>query len=239
MKAAPVVLALLALAPLRAQGDEGPALYATYCASCHGARGQGSPDAPPLIGKPAVDVHFMLDSGRMPAPAPSVNEIPRQPRFSQAQIAEIVRYVLSFSPVRPNDALPHVVLGDATRGRELFAANCAQCHGAAGDGASVGAADVAPDLSTASIFQVGEAVRAGPGVMPRFGPRVLRDRDVDDIAAYIDLVRTRANEPKGIDAGGFPLAHVGPVAEGIVAWFFGLGALVLFARRVGTAGKDR
>lgn len=238
MNAGPTALALLALIPIRAQGDQGPALYAIYCASCHGARGQGSHDAPALIGKPAVDVHFMLDSGRMPASAPNVNEIPRQPRFTQKQIADIVRYVLTFSPVHPNAALPNVVLGNATRGRALFAANCAQCHGAAGDGASVGGADVAPDLSAATVFEVGEAIRAGPGVMPRFAPQVLSDRDVDDIAAYIEVARTQPDEPNGIDSGGFPLAHVGPVAEGIVAWFIGLGALVLFVRRIGTAGKD-
>ncbi|MBV9264029.1 MAG: cytochrome C, partial [Candidatus Eremiobacteraeota bacterium] len=36
------------------------------------------------------------------------------------------------------------------------------------------------------------------------------------------------------DAGGISLHHVGPVAEGFVAWLFGLGALVLFIRKIGT-----
>ncbi len=62
--------------------DPAPMLYATECASCHGDRGQGSNIAPPLIGRPAVDIHFMLDTGRMPASVPNVNEIPRAPQFT-------------------------------------------------------------------------------------------------------------------------------------------------------------
>lgn len=213
------------------------ALYDTYCSSCHGARGQGTNVAPPLVGKSAADVHFMLDSGRMPAAAPGVNEIPRAPRFTYAQINGIVDYVMTFSPHR-NASLPLVQAGDIKRGGALFAENCAQCHGAVGDGASVGTNNVAPDLATATVFQIAEAVRSGPGIMPRFGPDVLSDRDVDDIASYVNDIETHADDRNGANAGGFPLAHIGPVAEGFIAWFFGLGALVLFIRGIGTAGKD-
>lgn len=239
MKLAAAALALLAVVPVRTRAaDEGPSLYATFCASCHGNSGQGSAVAPSLIGKSAADVHFMLDSGRMPASVPYVNDIPRAPRFTQAQITHIVRYVLSFSPHPPEASLPLVMPGDINRGRELFAENCAQCHGSSGDGASVGSNDVAPSLSTATVFQVAEAIRAGPGVMPRFGTDVLSDQDVDDIARYVNFVETHGNAPNGPNAGGFPLAHVGPVAEGFVAWLFGLGALVLIIRAIGTAGPD-
>lgn len=239
MRFAAAAFVTLAVLPNGARAaDEGPGLYATFCASCHGDRGQGSGIAPALIGLPAVEVHFMLDSGRMPAAAPNVNDIPRAPRFTQVQIAAIVRYVATFSPRTPDQSLPLVMPGDVLRGRELFAANCAQCHGAAGDGASVGAGDVAPSLATATVFQVAEAVRAGPGVMPRFGNDVLTDRDVDDIARYVNFIETHAVDPNQADAGGFSLAHAGPVAEGFVAWLFGLGALVLLVRRIGTAGKD-
>ena len=240
MKAtAAVAFALLALAPaLVRAADDGPALYGTYCSSCHGARGEGTHLAPSLIGRSAADVHFMLDSGRMPAPASGVNEIPRVPRFTYAQIDAIVRYVSSFSAASRSSSLPLVTAGNVAHGATLFAANCAQCHGAVGDGASVGGANVAPDLATASVFQIAEAIRSGPGVMPRFGPTLLSDRDVNDIAYYVNYVETHADAPAGPDAGGFPLAHVGPVAEGLIAWIFGIGALVLFVRGVGTAGED-
>jgi ubiquinol-cytochrome c reductase cytochrome c subunit len=231
-----VLVAFLAVVLLAAtHGNEGAVLYGTHCASCHGSSGQGSSVAPPLIGKSATDVHFMLDTGRMPAPAPSVNEIQRIPTFTEAQIDAIVAYVLGFSP-HADAALPLVSGGDVNRGRNLFAANCAPCHGAVGDGASIGASDVAPSLATATVFQVAEAIRVGPGVMPRFGTDVLSDRDVDDITRFVNLVQTQPPGRYSIDAGGIALAHTGPVAEGFIAWFFGLGALVLFVRGIGTAG---
>jgi ubiquinol-cytochrome c reductase cytochrome c subunit len=212
----------------------GATLFATYCSSCHGNVGQGSSLAPSLIGKPAVDVHFMLDSGRMPAAAPYVNGIPRVARFDEPQITAIVQYVLQLSPQPASPALPLVMPGNIDAGRRLFAENCAQCHGATGAGASVGSNDVAPALSTATVFQVAEAVRAGPGVMPSFGSDVLSDQDLSDIAHYVNYVQTHGNAPGGTNAGGFSLADDGPVAEGFVAWLFGLGALVLFVRFLGT-----
>jgi len=239
MKQAAAVAALLAFMPLGARAaGEGARLYQTYCSSCHGARAQGTPTAPSLHGLSAAYVHFMIDSGRMPAPAPRVNEIPREPRFTYAQIDRIVRYVTSLSPTPVDTSLPLVSNGTVNRGRALFAANCAQCHGAVGDGASVGAANVAPDLATATVFQIGEAIRAGPGIMPRFGPKVLDDRDVSDIAYFVNYAETHADEPRGPNSGGFPLAHLGPVAEGFIAWLFGLGTLVVFIRSIGTAGED-
>jgi ubiquinol-cytochrome c reductase cytochrome c subunit len=67
---------------------------------------------------------------------------------------------------------------------------------------------------------------------------VLSDQDVSDIARYVNYAQTQAGARNGEDAGGFSLAHLGPVAEGFVAWLFGLGALALFVRAIGTAGKD-
>ncbi len=239
MKLAAAALALLALLPVCARArDGGSQLYDTYCSSCHGLRGTGSSVAPPLIGTPSVMVHFMLDTGRMPAPTGAVNEIPRVPRFTYAQIAGIVRYVGTFSTVPVASALPLVEPGDLNRGRTLFAENCAQCHGAAADGDSVGADNVAPSLMSATAFQTAEAARAGPGVMPRFGKDVLTDRDLDDIVRYVNYLQTHAGVHNGPDSGGMPLAHVGPVAEGFIAWAFGIGALLLFIRGIGTAGDD-
>lgn len=239
MKLATAALALLVLFPVCARARDGGAeLYDVYCSSCHGLRGQGSSVAPPLIGTPSVMVHFMLDTGRMPAPTGGLNEIPRVPRFTYAQIADIVRYVGAFSPVPVASALPVIEPGDLRRGRTLFAENCAQCHGAGADGDSVGADDVAPSLMAATALQVAEAARAGPGIMPRFGNDILNDRDLDDIVRYVNYLQTHADAPNGPDAGGISLAHVGPVAEGFIAWAFGIGALLLFIRGIGTAGED-
>ena len=87
----------------------------------------------------------MLDTGRMPAPARGVNEIHRIQRFTDPQITALVDYVLTFTP-GADRALPVLMPGNVYRGRELFAENCAPCHGASGDGASVGENNVAPSF---------------------------------------------------------------------------------------------
>lgn len=234
---AALFLVAAVLLPRHAAAESGAELYATNCASCHGAQAQGTNVAPPLIGRSAADVHLMLDTGRMPAAIPYANEIHKTPAFSEPEIDAIVGYVLSFSP-HADRSLPKVTAGNVNHGRALFTENCAHCHGALGDGASVGYDNVAPSLMKASPFQIAEAVRAGPGVMPRFGDDVLSDRDVSDIASYVDLVRTQAAQPEGTDAGGLALAHVGPVAEGLIAWLVGIGLLGLFIRSIGTATTD-
>jgi ubiquinol-cytochrome c reductase cytochrome c subunit len=220
---------MIALAVLAA----GAMLYQTQCASCHGARGQGSALAPPIAGRSASDVHLMLDTGRMPAAVLDANEIHQAVRLSPAQADAIVAYVLRFDP-HADASLPVVKPGNVDRGRALFSENCAQCHGIAGNGSSVGYDDVAPSLLRASAIQVAEAIRAGPDVMPRFGRDVLSDRDVDDITAYVEYLRSPSASGHDLRAGGIALSHVGPVAEGFVAWIFGLGALVLFVRAIGT-----
>lgn len=211
----------------------GAVLYATHCASCHGDNGQGSNVAPSLIERSAADIHLMLDTGRMPAADPYADEVHETPVFTQPQMRQLVEYIQSFS-VHPNLQLPVLGPGDPARGRTLFAENCAMCHGMAGNGAAVGFGNVAPSLGNATVFQVAEAIRAGPEVMPRFGRDVLSDRDLDDIARYVNAVQTQSDGGDSIDAGGFSLAHVGPVAEGIIAWLFGLGSLLIFIRLVGT-----
>jgi quinol---cytochrome-c reductase cytochrome c subunit len=233
-----ILAAIVFVLALEGLPDDGQTLYMTRCSSCHGERGQGSAAAPPLIGKSASIVHFMLDTGRMPAPAPNVNEIHKEPDFTEAQMTVIVKYVLSFTPGATDSTLPKILPGNIPHGRKLFNENCAHCHGAAGNGASVGYDNVAPSLMNATMFQVAEAVRAGPGVMPRFGPDVLSDQDVSDIARYVNYLQTQADQPRSIDSGGLPLAHVGPVAEGFIAWLFGIGLLILFVRSIGTSTTE-
>jgi hypothetical protein len=38
------------------------------------------------------------------------------------------------------------------------------------------------------------------------------------------------------DAGGWSLGHLGPIPEGMVAWFVAIGGLLLVARVIGERG---
>jgi ubiquinol-cytochrome c reductase cytochrome c subunit len=71
---------------------------------------------------------------------------------------------------------------------------------------------------------VAEAIRTGPGQMPRFGSEVLTDGQVNAIVKYVQYL----HEPES--PGGLPLGYTGPVAEGFVALLVALGGLLLVAR---------
>lgn len=220
--------ALLAVCARAATGA-GEKLYDTNCSSCHGVHLVGSAAAPPLFGKSAADVDFMLRTGRMPAAVTGPQQLEHAPKLDDAQIRSLVAYVTAVGG--GNAAIPVVAAGNAARGRDLFAQNCQACHGVTAHGASVGSSEVAPSLMSVAPRQIAEAVRIGPGVMPPFGTDVVKRRDLNDIVAYVALLQRQsyANNP-----GGLQLANIGPVAEGFVGWVFGIGLLALLCRRIGT-----
>jgi ubiquinol-cytochrome c reductase cytochrome c subunit len=230
-----VVLTAFAATPAAAKAaasfpqSQAKRLYENRCSSCHGLSLQGSSNGPPLIGKSAADVDFMLRTGRMPAAVAWEQPAAQRPEFDDGEIRALVAYVVLVGQGSP--ALPTLRPGNVVRGRAAFAQNCAACHGVTGRGASVGYSEVAPSLAAAAPMVVAEAVRVGPGVMPAFGHDVISASDLDDVVAYVALLqrRSRAENP-----GGVSLGNVGPVAEGFVGWLFGLGLLVLLCRRIGT-----
>jgi ubiquinol-cytochrome c reductase cytochrome c subunit len=63
--------------------------------------------------------------------------------------------------------------------------------------------------------------------MPAFGQAALDDHQLDSVVAYVRYLA----KPK--DRGGEPLWHLGPMAEGAVAWIIGLGLLILATLWIG------
>ncbi|OZV76956.1 hypothetical protein CA850_25480 [Micromonospora echinospora] len=206
--------------------NRGGELYRQSCASCHGDQGQGSSRGPSLVGVGAASVDFQLATGRMPVPAETRQPRRGEPVFSADEIAALVDHVTSFGGGGPQ--IPRVAPGSLTAGRELFAANCAPCHGATGSGAPLTDGWIAPPLYDATPVQVAEAIRVGPGLMPVFPSQVLTDQQVNDLTTYVQQLR--GHRP---DRGGNPLGRLGPLAEGIVAWIATLGLLVAAARWLG------
>jgi ubiquinol-cytochrome c reductase cytochrome c subunit len=64
--------------------------------------------------------------------------------------------------------------------------------------------------------------------MPKFGPDLLNDHQVNSIVRYVDYLQ----DPK--DRGGQNLGHLGPIPEGLIAWMVGLLSLILLVRWIGT-----
>jgi ubiquinol-cytochrome c reductase cytochrome c subunit len=217
-------------APSSAQADlevEGRALYEANCSTCHGLGAEGTVNGPSLQGVGPASVDFMLRTGRMPLANPADQSVRGEPKFTPLEIDALIAYVASIAP--GGEPIPTVdtSAGDLALGAEVFLNNCAGCHGAGASGDSIGGGQIAPSLDPTDPTEIGEAVRIGPGLMPRFGPETIDQRELDSLAAYLVWLRDHGDE------GGVQLGRVGAVAEGLVAVVVGLGILILVLRLTG------
>jgi ubiquinol-cytochrome c reductase cytochrome c subunit len=217
-------------APSSAQSDlevKGRALYEANCSTCHGLGADGTENGPSLQGVGPASVDFMLRTGRMPLANPADQSVRGEPKFTPAEIDALIAYVASIAP--GGEPIPTVdtSAGDLALGAEVFLNNCAGCHGAGASGDSIGGGQIAPSLDPADPTEIGEAVRVGPGLMPRFGPETIDQHELDSLAAYLVWLRDNGDE------GGLQLGRVGAVAEGLIAVVVGLGILILVLRLTG------
>jgi mono/diheme cytochrome c family protein len=72
--------------------------------------------------------------------------------------------------------------GDAARGEQLFAENCASCHGEGGTGGGVG-----PTLagSGVSLDEARATIENGSGVMPA---DLVEGQELEDVLAYLRTI---------------------------------------------------
>ena len=159
---------------------QGAAAFATNCAPCHGAGGQGAKGYPNLHadrwiwGGKLADIQQTVTHGvRWDADAETrVSAMPafgREKMLTEDQVSQVADYVLSFTNRADKAA-------DLAKGKKIFADNCASCHGDNGKGnRDVGA----PNLTTAiwlygnSKADIMERVRVGGGgVMPAWSGRL-------------------------------------------------------------------
>lgn len=208
--------------------DAGHKLFEENCSSCHLPTAQGSAAAPSLHGVGPATVDFWVGTGRMPAATPlQIQADQKPPRLTPKQAEEVATWINSLTPAAPYIPEVHLKGANLTRGATLFALNCAACHTITGAGDALAYGTYSPTLHIASATQAAEAIRTGPGNMPRFTGN-LDDAQVRDVVAY---VTEKIQHPE--NAGGFGLGGVGPVAEGFVALLFGVGGLVLVSFWIG------
>ena len=215
-------------APSPALATLGRSLFLENCASCHGTAANGVPANgtsgafPNLVGLGPATIDFWIESGRMPAADPrAVQANRRVPRLSQSQALAIAAWVNSLSPSYPDIPSPNLASANVSDGAALFALNCAACHTIEGDGDALAAGTFAPSLRNIPAYQVVEAIRTGPGNMPRFTGN-LSDFQVADIVKFVTTAIQHPQNP-----GGFGLGGLGPVAEGFVGLLLGVGLLAL------------
>ncbi len=202
---------------------EGQKQFQANCATCHGVNLQGSATGPSLIGVGAAAVDFQVGTGRMPLAQDAPQAEVKERNFSATQITELAAYVASVSPgpgLPPSDRL--TLTGDATLGAQLFRTNCAMCHNVAGAGGALTEGKYAPNLQNTTPAHIYEAMLTGPQNMPVFNDQNITPAEKQDIITALKAT----NQDSGV--GGFELGSLGPVAEGLFLWIFGLGAIVAF-----------
>lgn len=228
--------------------EEGRELYLTGCASCHGAdgsgvriveprdgigdeevtdaAGRGELRGPSLRESGAAAAYYYLSTGRMPLGNTDDQPRRKEPAYDTEEIDALVAYVGSLGDGPP---VPEIDIDDAdvAEGGVLFRANCQACHSAFGSGGALSYGRAAPSLHSSEPTEVGAAVRVGPGQMPVFGPDTISDEELDDVAAYVELLRSPDNP------GGLQIGRNGPVPEGFVVWLFGIGGLLLVVAWIG------
>jgi ubiquinol-cytochrome c reductase cytochrome c subunit len=217
-----------ALTPEQLNGRQ---LFVQTCSACHGVNAEGTARAPTLTGLGPATVEFWVRTGRMPLEKPTEQAMRKNPLFSPKQAREIAEYVASLAP--GGVGIPSVNLAGANlqEGGELFRLNCATCHSFLAVGGALSYGAYAPSLKPDTPLDIAEAIRTGPGNMPRFSTRQLSNKDMNEIIKYVRYI-TRPD-----DRGGLSLGHVGPVTEGFVGIVFGVGLLMLAAFWIGDRAK--
>ena len=205
-------------------------IFLADCATCHGADARGTNRGPSLVAVGRASLDYYLTTGRMPITDPNRflanpdQEIKRHtPYYPPTTITALEAYIQGPGGPAIPDMSP---LANRAAGGEVFRLQCAACHAWAGDGGALLHRE-APALHDATETQVGEAVRVGPGLMPAFGHAAIDNRQLDQLAAYVRYLA----HPE--DKGGNPLWHLGPFAEGLVAWAIGMTVLLLTIRWIG------
>jgi ubiquinol-cytochrome c reductase cytochrome c subunit len=225
-----------ASAAVGAQQDTtaGKRLFQANCSSCHGLEAQGTTQAPSLIGTGAAAVDFQMSTGRMPAKEVGAQNDRKPTQFTEQQIRQIAGYVASLGggPAIPDSQQVSTATADTALGYQLFSANCSQCHNAGLSGGALTYGKSAPPLTQATPTQIYEAMLTGPEAMPVFSNGSVSPQAKRDIIAYITQTRVEPNP------GGFSLGRTGPVTEGLVAFFGGLGFLILFAMWITAKRRD-
>ncbi|MDH3354039.1 MAG: c-type cytochrome [Chromatiales bacterium] len=113
----------------------GDVLYEKNCGACHGLDGSGGVGIPLSLPsfQASVDDNFLFSTIRHGRPG---RVMPAFKALGDAQVNAIVRHIRSLAPgIKPvTFDNKKVISGNVTNGKKLYSENCAQCHGANGEG---------------------------------------------------------------------------------------------------------
>ncbi|WP_303907752.1 c-type cytochrome [Thiohalomonas denitrificans] len=197
-----LLFALLIAGPVFAAPDGG-ALYGRHCAACHGQDGHGGVGVPLALPDFLTNVSDTYLSRTIRHGRPG-RVMPAFENLSDVQLRAIISHIRTWMPegsMTPvHDTTP--VIGDAKRGKALFAEHCAECHGANGEGGSGTGVTfsrprdlpvIAPALHNAAFLHAATdqmirttLLQGRDGTpMESFLKQGLSEQDINDVVAYV------------------------------------------------------
>src|SRR5262245_12064192 len=178
-------------APLAAK--RGGHLYQRMCAVCHGPTGTGyKADQAPAITHPdflasAGDAFLRnaIQNGRM-GTTMSAWSVERGSPLVASDIDAVIRFLRGWDR-RPHPTLDeHPLTGDAAQGAEIYARECARCHGPRGTGGPYVNIGNPQLLSTATNGFLRQAIRNGrPGTAMAGFASTLGEGAIEDVIALL------------------------------------------------------
>ena len=194
-----MILTVLAslLNPAAAKESDGAALYARYCALCHGEDREGhaadhapSLKSPELMGRASPGYLWTAIGYGRPGTAMAAFAEEQGGPLSHHDQHVLLDWLLAESGVENQPLEDTPVVGDAAQGATVYAAQCASCHGAKGEGGAGTALGNAVFLATASDAFLQDTIRHGRSGTPMVGfADVLSDQEIGDVVAFL---RTRS-----------------------------------------------
>lgn len=170
----------------------GSAVFKTWCAQCHGSGAAGAKGYPNLLdddwlwGGSMEEIHVTVAHGirNEDSDEARYSEMPafgRDELLAKEEISQVVNFVMSLSG-EPQD------VSEVAAGAEVFAENCASCHGADGTGDR---SQGAPNLADAIWLYGGDyatltetVANSRYGVMPAWNTR-LTEAQIRAVSAYV------------------------------------------------------
>lgn len=200
-------LLLSCAAPLWAAPD-GAKLYAQNCAACHGERGDGGIGTPLSLPsfQSTVDDLYLQRTIRLGRPG---RVMPAFAQLKDAEVEAIIKHLRSWHTGKTPRFNAKPVRGDAQRGKTLYQQHCAACHGQRGEGGhGTGVTLSRPRdfpiippalhnpgfLASASDALIKHTLVTGRAGTPMvaFGKKGLKDRDLNDIVAFVRSLEKQA-----------------------------------------------
>ena len=200
----PVAQAQVSAPSPAAGATSGRALYAKYCALCHGNSGEGyvADNAPSLVSKTFLESAsdgFLKRAIRVGRPNTAMAAYGKQRGgpLAEPEIQAIVDFLRSLGG-RYQPLQAYHVKGDPVRGKRLYEQHCQKCHGdeqSRGNALSLHNSELMAS-ATSAFLKYAIVHGRPPTPMPAFGG-VLSDQQIDDVLAWLEGLTPKTAEAPG------------------------------------------